>query len=237
MTLCNNSAPEPLFGPSRTFRERVGEPAWERFLGGLAIIERPVGWPLMHQGETGDYVVVVVRGVVGVRQAGDGSSILLRLLAFRRGGDLVGDLAVLGPGVRTATVRACTACEVAIVPGERFRSPAFQREWGLAVSSYIAGREREAQMLSRAGDDLARLACVLVPLLGNDGTAQWSDDGVYLKVCRQDLAACLGIGARRLRQVLAMPPFGATPGGRRGWLLVKDPRRLRVAAARHGGPA
>lgn len=71
-------------------------------------------------------------------------------------------------------------------------------------------------MLSRAGDDLARLACVLVPLLGNDGTAQWSDDGVYLKVCRQDLAACLGIGARRLRQVLAMPPFGATPGAAGG---------------------
>ncbi|MFJ7274672.1 Crp/Fnr family transcriptional regulator [Kitasatospora sp. NPDC098663] len=234
MTLCNNSSPEPLFGPSRTFQERVGEPGWKRFLGGLSIISRPTGWPLMHQGERGDHVVVVVKGVVGVKQAGGGSSVLSRLLAFRRDGDLIGDLAVLGPGVRTATVRAWTACEVAIVPGERFRSREFQGEWGLAVLAYIAGREREAQML-RAGDDLARLACVLVPLLGNSELAQWRTDGVHLKVCQQDLAECLGVGPKRLRQLLALPPFGGTSEGRRGWLVVRDPRWLRAAAARLGG--
>ncbi|MFD4533446.1 Crp/Fnr family transcriptional regulator [Kitasatospora sp. NPDC058397] len=236
MNLCNNSSSGLLMGPNRTFQALVGPAAWNGVLKGTERRKLPAGRKLVRQGDVGAFVIVVISGVVRVDQIGGGAGAGKRLLAFRRGGDLIGDLAVLGFGVRTATVTAYTDCEVAIVPGETFRSPGFQRDYGLAISSYIAGRHWEAQMLAQPGDNRARVAWVLVPLLDHEeGRTRSVANDVQLSVVQRDLASCLGIGAKQVRQVVSVTPFGGTLAGRRGRLVVEDPEGLRAAAARLGG--
>ncbi|MBD0694338.1 hypothetical protein BG452_15870 [Streptomyces sp. CBMA123] len=235
MVSCDNSMPPALFGPSRTFLDIVTPERWKALVAGLDRIRLPAHRSLMRQGTVGAQVMFVLNGVLRVDQIGGGSEDRWRLRNFRRCGDVLGDLAVLGSGVRTASVTTCTECEMALMPGELFRGADFRSEYGLELAEYIAGREREAQMLSRPGDDLARVACVLVPLLGDRRTAEQAADGIRLKVSRKDIAGCLGIGPRALRRITAELPFGGTPEGRRKLLVVADPAGLRAAAERLGG--
>ncbi|MFJ4187867.1 Crp/Fnr family transcriptional regulator [Kitasatospora sp. NPDC089509] len=219
----------------RTFRERVGDARWGHFLEGFPVITRPAGWPLVHEGEEGNRVFALIGGVVGVEQSGVDRRELEQLLVFRGGGDLIGDMAVIERISRTATVRARTECEVAIIPGVRFMSPEFQREWGAEVSAYISGRVREVQTLSRSGNDSARVAHVLLPLLRDAERAGRTSGGFHLRVSQQEVANCLGIGRDTLRRLTSLPPFGGWPKGRGGGLVITDPAALRTVAAGLGG--
>lgn len=235
MTSCGKPVTGPIFGPSRTFLEIVTADRWKGLVGTLERRRYRANRQLMRQGAVGASMMLVINGVLRIDQTGGGPGDRWRLRNFRRAGDVVGDLAVRGSGWRTASVTTCTDCEVAVVPGELYRSASFQGSYGLELVDYFAGREREAQMLSGTGDDLARVACVLVPLLGDRRTAEQTADGVQLKVSRKDLAGCLGIGSRSLRKITTEAPFGETPEGRRKVLMVADPAGLQAAAARLGG--
>jgi hypothetical protein len=79
--------------------------------GGAAPAVRKVaaGRPLMTQGEPGDEVFLLLDGVVAVDVDG-------RELVELGPGAILGERAVLEGGTRTSTVRAVTACKVAVAP-------------------------------------------------------------------------------------------------------------------------
>jgi Cyclic nucleotide-binding domain len=70
------------------------------------------GEVLVAQGEPGDELFLLFDGVLAVEQGG-------RRVAELGPGAILGEMALLEGGRRTATLRAVTRCRVAVVPGDR----------------------------------------------------------------------------------------------------------------------
>jgi len=78
-------------------------------------IDRPAGQVLTREGEQGSEFFIVLEGEVEVRQ-GD------RVIATRRPGDYVGEIALLDKGPRTASVVATTPVSVEVLSRREFVS-------------------------------------------------------------------------------------------------------------------
>jgi len=70
------------------------------------------GQTLVEQGESGDELFLLFDGVLSVEQ--DGQEVV-----EVGPGAILGEMALLEGGRRTATLRAVTRCRVAVVPGDR----------------------------------------------------------------------------------------------------------------------
>jgi hypothetical protein len=79
------------------------DPPFRRLAAGEALVE---------QGEAGDELFLLFDGVLAVEQDG-------RQIAEVGPGAILGEMALLEGGRRTATLRAMTRCRVAVVPGDR----------------------------------------------------------------------------------------------------------------------
>jgi hypothetical protein len=94
------------------------ETALERELSRIIIGSNPpfrrlrTGETLVEQGEQGDELFLLFDGVLAVEQDG-------RQVAEVGPGAVLGEMALLEGGRRTATLRAVTRCRVAVVPGDR----------------------------------------------------------------------------------------------------------------------
>jgi CRP-like cAMP-binding protein len=96
----------PLFaGCSRSELEAVSRVADE--------VRLPSGRVLMQQGSTGRELIVLVEGEVTIER--DGTAI-----AVRRGGDFIGELALVTGRPRTATVTATTDLQTLVLTGVHF---------------------------------------------------------------------------------------------------------------------
>jgi hypothetical protein len=99
----------------------AAESAFERdlsrtLLSGDAKLERrklDEGEVLVEQGAEGDDLYLLLDGVLGVEVNGE-------QVGEMGPGTMAGELASLGDGVRTATLRALTRCRVAVIPSELF---------------------------------------------------------------------------------------------------------------------
>jgi CRP-like cAMP-binding protein len=78
-------------------------------------VDIPAGKVLMRQGETGDDLMIVVSGSVGVERDG-------RNLNQLGPGDFFGEIALLEHGPRTATVTALTPTRLLVVGHRDFHS-------------------------------------------------------------------------------------------------------------------
>jgi CRP/FNR family transcriptional regulator, cyclic AMP receptor protein len=78
-------------------------------------LDRPAGKVLTREGEQGSEFFIVLEGEVEVRQ-GD------RVVATRRAGEYVGEIALLDRRPRTATVVATTPVSVEVLSRREFRS-------------------------------------------------------------------------------------------------------------------
>jgi hypothetical protein len=94
------------------------ESALERCLSGLVLSGRPefrrlrTDDVLVEQGQVGDELYLLFDGMLVVEVDGRG-------VAEVGPGSILGEMAVLSGGRRTATLRARTDCRVAVVPGDR----------------------------------------------------------------------------------------------------------------------
>jgi Cyclic nucleotide-binding domain len=101
------------------------ESALERQLSRLIVGADPPfrrlrpGQALVEQGEPGEELFLLFDGVLAVEADG-------RTLAEVGPGAILGEMALLGGGRRTATLRAVTPCRVAVVPGDRIDRQALE---------------------------------------------------------------------------------------------------------------
>jgi len=80
----------------------------------VEIIEVPLGRPIVRQGDNGDAMFVIIRGSAEVVRDGSNVSTLGE-------GDYFGELALLDPAPRAATVAAIEDCELAAISVRMFR--------------------------------------------------------------------------------------------------------------------
>ncbi|MFB7471335.1 Crp/Fnr family transcriptional regulator [Kitasatospora sp. NPDC056184] len=214
----------------RTLRHLMGEARWSALLAGAHVRRHPIGDTLLHQGEAGTHVLALLGGVAKVvRREPDGD---LTLLAFRGPGEVLGEVAVLDDGVRSASVQAIVDCSVAVVTRAAFLR--FVADHGLypVMVRYALGRLRESDLARGGGDVVARLAGALVVLaeLSAGGPGGAPDPGVTLALTRDDLAQYLGVSRNTVTAGLAeLEPLHVACGRKR--ITVGDLAALRSAAA------
>lgn len=170
----------------------------------LAAQLRPVrfepGEVLVRQGERGDDVMLIREGeTVVVREEAAGERPIARLGP----GSLIGEIAVLTGSARTATVRAVTAVDALVVPGEDVRA-VVKRHRALLdrVSSVMQARHTPRRTgehrVERAPDDPDAF------ILNDPGRA------VYLRLDRQAYAIYEDLDGDRTLRDLALRHFERT---------------------------
>lgn len=200
-------------------------------LGGAGVVH---GWSrgevLMRRGEPGDRAILLQQGLVKITtEAVNGYT---SLLAFRGPGELVGELAVLDGGNRSATVTAVRPVRGVIIAAARFA--VLLQEHGdlaLAVLRGVSGRlrhsdgHREALGSRSAG---VRIAHVLLEFAERHGTpaSDWAPAALAVPMTQQELAGAAGTSRESVVRTLRDLHDLGIVGTARGIIVVLDPARL-----------
>lgn len=198
------------------------QPGWARtsFLGGLeekilaALVDIAVparfdrDEVLMTEGHVGSHVFLLLTSYVKVTTLLPNGS--RALLAVRVGGDLVGELAALDHGRRTATV---VACGVEPVEALRIDAEAFVQELSSSPKAMLGLTESVARKLRSAtrrridhqgGQASVRLARVLLEMADDYGSSTYRDNVVIsIDVTRLEWGSLIGVSKRTAERAIA----------------------------------
>jgi CRP-like cAMP-binding protein len=101
------------------------------------MLEVPAGQAIFHEGEVGEVMYVLLAGHAEVRLEGT-------VLEELGPGDILGEMAVIAPDRRSATVVATTNCTLAVIDQKRFRFLVEETpHFAIEVMSVMARRLRQ----------------------------------------------------------------------------------------------
>jgi CRP/FNR family transcriptional regulator, cyclic AMP receptor protein len=189
--------------PPGSFVGRLPEPERAALLSAGTPARFDDGQLLLIQGDVGDFVYVLVSGLVKVIVAAESGS--ETTLVIRGRGDLMGEFALLDDGPRTATAQAAGPVTALRVGGAAFlatvtESPVVQR----VVTRYVLAKMRAATercAAERVWDARERLAQVLCDL-AEQHAAPDSDGLIRIPLTQGDLGELAGVAVSTAERVL-----------------------------------
>ena len=189
----------------------------------------PKGARVFHEGDTSDACYVIRSGEVRVtREHPDGRAIALATLGP---GELVGELAMIDGGVRSASVEALTDVDLLAVSATDMRG-LLERNAQITAKLVVAltKRLRETnERISRQSFQTvpSRVAGVLSQLVCEDN-AELGRDGVTIRMNQADLAQLAGTSRESVSRFLAVLERAGVVRVGRGRVTVLEPHRLRA---------
>jgi CRP/FNR family cyclic AMP-dependent transcriptional regulator len=216
-----------------SFLGRLSPPAQQAVLGlGRTRTLQP-DEPLMRQGEPGRSACLLIAGRVGVTRIVENGS--PALLGIRHPGDLVGEMAVLNHGVRTATVTALDRCVVSIIPARVFmRCLAEVPEAALALGRMTGDRLTQANTYradAAAYEVEVRLARALLYQAERSGEREQGRPVVKLR--QKQLAMLIGAQEGTVQKALKGPALRDVVRCGRGRVVLQDVQGLAQLAEMH----
>lgn len=213
---------------SATLFSGLDEEAAESMIASMSTITLERGETLFTEGDAGSALFVVTDGKVKLgRTSPDGRESLLAILGP---GQVFGELSLLDPGPRSATVSAVTDAELSSLSHDALmpllaEHPSVAR----AMLNQLAGRLRRTNEV--VGDLVfsdvpGRVSKALLDLAGRFG--RHADDGIHVNhdLTQEELAQLVGASRETVNKALA--DFAS-----RGWLrleprsvVIRDPDRL-----------
>jgi len=198
--------------------------AWQALLASGAVRRFEKGEVLMRQGEPGSYVFLLAAGRVKVaRVDANGNEFLL---AVRGVGDIVGELAVLGGGMRSATVTALVPCITYVLSAGAFLRIIRERRIEQILLRYLIARHRESDdaraelaglnATQRVGRVMLRFACVA------------GGEQPDLGLSQEELAAAAGLSRASVTAALATLRRRGLVVTKRRSLIIRDLAKLRA---------
>jgi CRP-like cAMP-binding protein len=187
------------------------------------------GTVVLLEGERSDRLVVIRTGLLKVTSVlPDGNE---AVLAFRGAGELVGELATMDGGTRSASAVAVIESEVRLVSASEFRRLlASHPSLALALIDVLVARLRESDRhrVHFASDGVPRrLARALLDLASRNGTVH--EDGsvaIDLAITQDDLAGIVAASRDSIARTLrTWRNQGMVETGRRR-ILIRDPAGL-----------
>ncbi|MBV7245980.1 Crp/Fnr family transcriptional regulator [Streptomyces sp. MW-W600-10] len=202
----------------------LGE-AWSELLAQGRVLTYPKGKVLMYQGEAGDRLFSLTKGVVSIVHRGaDGSE---TWLGHRGPGELLGDMSAISGEARNADVVAVSSCTVVSIELARFlefvgpHGPVFD----LLRREHAKRQESDLRLCGgRTLPLIDRLARYVLGLVQNSPTLQVSG------CTQQDLAQALGVSRGKLNQALGQLRENGVLEVRRRTITVKNLDALRSMA-------
>ena len=189
----------------------------------------PKGARVFHEGDTSDACYVIRSGEVRVtREHPDGRAIALATLGP---GELVGELAMIDGGVRSASVEALTDVDLLAVSATDMRG-LLERNAQITAKLVVAltKRLRETnERISRQSFQTvpSRVAGVLSQLVSEE-SADRGRDGVTIRMNQADLAQLAGTSRESVSRFLAVLERAGVVRVGRGRVTVLEPQRLRA---------
>ena len=189
----------------------------------------PKGARVFHEGDRTDACYVIRAGEVRVtREHPDGRAIALATLGP---GELVGELAMLDGGVRSASVEALTDVDLLAVSAADMKG-LLERNAEITAKLVIAltKRLRETnERISRQSFQTvpSRVAGVLSQLVSEEN-AEHGRDGVTIRMNQADLAQLAGTLRESVSRFLAVLERAGVVRVGRGRVTVLEPHRLRA---------
>lgn len=198
--------------------------AWQAFLASGTVRRFEEGETLMRQGEPGSYVFILAAGRVKVARVDANGNELL--LAIRGVADIVGELAVLGGQMRSATVTAMVPCITYVLSAASFLRIVRERRVEEILLRYLIARQRESDdaraelaglnAIQRVGRVLLRFASVV------------GGEEPDLDLSQDELAAAAGLSRASVAAALATLRQRRLIVTRRRSLVIRDLARLRA---------
>ena len=219
--------------PARTFWSALGpDEAAELQRRG---IRRAVaaGQAIWHVGQLADRVVVLLAGTVKIcRPSPNGREVVL---AFNAPGELIGELAALDGGTRSASVVALEPAEILVLAPDDFRAfLAAHPSASLALVQRLGQRLRyaDSKIIEFAAlDALGRVAVRLTELCERFGRSDGDHVDVLLPITQEELAGWAGASLESVARALqTMRGLGWIETRRRA-IRVLDPAAVRRAAS------
>ena len=210
-----------LSGLEPTELERIAQVAIPRSF--------PKGARVFHEGDRSDACYVIRSGEVRVtREHSDGRAIALATLGT---GELVGELAMLDGGVRSASVETLTEVELLAVSATDMKG-LLERNAQITAKLVVAltRRLRETnERISRQSFQTvpSRVAGVLSQLVAEEN-AEHGRDGVTIRMNQADLAQLAGTSRESVSRFLAVLERAGVVRVGRGRVTVLEPHRLRA---------
>ncbi|MGW0947905.1 Crp/Fnr family transcriptional regulator [Streptomyces sp. NPDC002623] len=187
---------------------------------------------LIHEGDQAQELVVLHEGLVKVTARLDGDRV--SLMDIRIAGDVVGEVAAMGVGPRSATVTACGDVVATVVPRPELEAFLLAHpEMSLSLIEMVCGRLRRSDRLRlefRGYPVPVRLARVLVELAATYGQPERNSLRIDVNLSQPEFAALTGARTRSVHKALAelRDKDIITTGLRKTY--VRDLARLRKAA-------
>lgn len=188
----------------------------------------PKGSRIFHEGDQSDACYVIRSGEVRVtREHPDGRAIALATLGP---GELVGELAMLDGGVRSASVETLSEVELLAVSAADMKG-LLERNAQITAKLVVAltKRLRETnERISRQSFQTvpSRVAGVLSQLVSEE-SAEQGRDGVTIRMNQADLAQLAGTSRESVSRFLAVLERAGVVRVGRGRVTVLEPHRLR----------
>lgn len=192
------------------------------------MVRFPLSYAMLRQGEAGNIVYLLLQGCVKVLgNEGDREP----LLSIRIGGDVVGDMAVLSPKPRSATVVTCSETLARAIAGEEFRAYLLRNPCAaIEIAAMLCERLRwsnERRVDAATLNPRRRMSRVLLALVDSYG---WEvEDGWYIgaPLTQEEIASLAGIRLPTAEKALrAFAEAGLVRLGYRK-IIVRDPAKLR----------
>lgn len=164
----------------------------------------PAATVLLRQGEPGGHVILMRRGWAKVTSVSRGGA--EALLALRGPGDILGEMAAVDGGVRSATVTTLVETEALAIEAAQFLR-ALEDLPGLAIAllRHLARglRESDGKRLEYvSATTSARVAMLLVDLVEKYGEETADGWRIELPLSQQDLAAAAATSREAVTRVL-----------------------------------
>jgi CRP/FNR family transcriptional regulator, cyclic AMP receptor protein len=198
---------------------------WQALMASGAVRHYRAGEILMRQGDPGSHVLMLAAGRVKIaRVDSEGNEFLL---AVRGVGDIVGELAVLGGGMRSATVTALVPCVTYVLSAASFLRIIREKRVEEILFRYLIARHRESDDMRAELAGLPALQRVARALLRFAAVA--GGNRPDLDLSQEELAAAAGLSRASVAAALAvLRQRGMIATGRRR-LVIKDLASLREA--------
>jgi CRP/FNR family cyclic AMP-dependent transcriptional regulator len=190
------------------------------------------GERLMHEGEPGDSVALILTGRVKISHtSASGRELVVDL---RGPGELVGELSALDRAPRSSSVTAIEPVEATIVPASGFRSLMDRVELARELLEMLISRFRDAdrkRIEFGASDTVGRTAARIVELAERYGESSAEAIEISLPVSQEELAGWTGASRAALASALrTLRELGWIETDRRR-ITVRDMDALRARAS------